>query len=476
VTYQVAGFQSLVNAVRATGSTNIIMLGGLEYSNALSNWLTYKPSDSAGNLVASWHSYNFNLCASSTCWNSQVLPVLQSVPLIAGEIGENDCAHTYIDPLMSWLDTNGGNYLAWTWDAWGICASGPVLINDYYGSPTAFGQGLKDHLNSLISGPTVTPLPSPTVYPGMLKVQIEGSGSDNNQQTGFTYLISNPYGWGLSNISVRIYFTLDGSNAASAYVLQTNYDQSGVATVSGPTLASGNTYYFTVNYGTTALGSGGSWSFQTSLHLASYASTFDGTNDWYHTGYAASAFPASYTDTNYLPAYVNGQLAWGVEPGGTPMATFTPTRTPTVTLTPTVTTTTITNSPTGTMTPTRTPTVTMTPTRTPTPTITTTAITKTPTRTPTRTPSPTASPTGNATCTPTSTITAPFTFDGAGTLCWQTSSLGAYINSWNTASVTINGVNISNLYVASGSYPAKINGFWYIGYTGNFAWSHFETK
>jgi hypothetical protein len=24
--------------------------------------------------------------------------------------------------------------------------------------------------------------------------------------------------------------------------------------------------------------------------------------------------------------------------------------------------------------------------------------------------------------------------------------------------------------------PAKINGFWYVSYTGNFAWSHFETK
>ena len=101
-----------------------------------------------------------------------------------------------------------------------------------------------------------------------------------------------------------------------------------------------------------------------------------------------------------------------------------------------------------------------------------------PTRTPTRTPTPTPTPTGSSgsTCTPTSSITAPFTFDGAGTFCWQTSSLGSYINSWNLASLTINGVNIPNVYTASGSYPAKIGGFWYISYTGNFAWSHFETK
>ena len=67
----------------------------------------------------------------------------------------------------------------------------------------------------------------------------------------------------------------------------------------------------------------------------------------------------------------------------------------------------------------------------------------------------------------TSTITAPFTFDGAGTFCWQASTLGSYINSWNTTSVSINGTNITNLYMASSSYPAKIGGFWYITSAGN---------
>jgi len=42
--------------------------------------------------------------------------------------------------------------------------------------------------------------------------------------------------------------------------------------------------------------------------------------------------------------------------------------------------------------------------------------------------------------------------------------------------VTINGVNITNLYMASSSYPAKINGFWYIAYNASFPWSHFEAR
>ena len=75
-----------------------------------------------------------------------------------------------------------------------------------------------------------------------------------------------------------------------------------------------------------------------------------------------------------------------------------------------------------------------------------------------------------------STITAPFTYDGAGAFCWQSTNLGTYINSWNTNSITLNGVNFTNIYVAPGSYPAKIGGFWYVSYNSGVAWGHFEAK
>ncbi len=143
--YPVAGMQSLVNAVRATGATNPVMVGGLSYANDLSQWLTYAPTDPAGNLVASWHSYNFNSCNTSSCWDAQIAPVAAKYPLIVGEIGENDCGHGYIDTLMSWLDAHNLSYLAWTWNTWD-CSSGPALITDYSGTPTAYGQGFKDHL------------------------------------------------------------------------------------------------------------------------------------------------------------------------------------------------------------------------------------------------------------------------------------------------------------------------------------------
>ena len=68
--YEVAGMQDLVDAVRATGATNVILVGGLAYSNDLSQWLTYKPTDPTGNLAAAWHIYNFNTCANESCWDS----------------------------------------------------------------------------------------------------------------------------------------------------------------------------------------------------------------------------------------------------------------------------------------------------------------------------------------------------------------------------------------------------------------------
>jgi endoglucanase len=149
ISYPVAGMQTLVDAVRSTGASNVIMLGGLEYANDLTQWLTYEPTDPDHNLVASWHSYNFNACNTESCWTSQVAPVIAKVPVIAGEIGENDCADDYIDPLMTWLDSEDTSYLAWAWNADFNCSTGPGLITNYNGTATAFGAGYESHLETL---------------------------------------------------------------------------------------------------------------------------------------------------------------------------------------------------------------------------------------------------------------------------------------------------------------------------------------
>jgi len=343
-------------------------------------------------------------------------------------------------------------------------------------------------------GPTFTPTRTPTITntpaPG-LQIKLQGAGTDNNNQSSVNLQITNTGTTSLSNISWRWYFTPDGVNPASSYVLEKYYDQSGVATVSGPTQACGSTYYFTVSYGTTTLSSGNTWAYNTASHLNTWASTYDSSNDWWHTGYAVGALPTAFTVDYYLPGYLNGSLIWGSEPScgsataTPPAATNTPPRTATSsapTNTPTRTNTPVgsTNTP---IPPTNTPTRTNTPVG---PTNTPIPPTNTPTRTntpvgPTNTPvPPTNTPTqgsGGGTCSPVNaTISAPFTKDGAGTFCWQSSNLGSYVNSWNMTSVTINGVNVTNVWVGSGSYPAQIGGYWYVSYNGPYAWSHFEAK
>lgn len=138
--FQAAGMQELVDAVRSTGATNVILLGGVRYASTLSSWLTYKPTDPLNNLAASWHIYNFSWCTTSTCWDSEAAPVAQQVPLVLGELGQDDGGHTFVDSLMDWMDTRQGSYLAWVWDVWGQPLD---LISSYDGTPTTYGQTFK---------------------------------------------------------------------------------------------------------------------------------------------------------------------------------------------------------------------------------------------------------------------------------------------------------------------------------------------
>jgi hypothetical protein len=149
VTYQSAGMQQLVSAVRSTGATTPLMLGGLQWSSDETGWRHYEPSDPDRQLVVSFHTYNFSGCDNVSCWNSTIAPLAKVVPIVTGEFGESGCADAYDLSYMPWADAHGVSYLGWTWDAtdenWN-CSSGPALIENYDGTPTAYGVGLKHHL------------------------------------------------------------------------------------------------------------------------------------------------------------------------------------------------------------------------------------------------------------------------------------------------------------------------------------------
>jgi hypothetical protein len=149
ISYPVAGMQQLLNAVRDAGAGNLVLLGGVTYSNSLSQWNTHVPTDSLNNLAAVWHVYDFNTCNSSSCFTSNIEPVASVHPLVASEIGESDCAGGFITTVMGWLDGAGASYLAYTWNTDFDCSSGPGLITNYNGTPTqTFGSTYEAHLKT----------------------------------------------------------------------------------------------------------------------------------------------------------------------------------------------------------------------------------------------------------------------------------------------------------------------------------------
>jgi endoglucanase len=116
-TYTAVGMQALVDAIRETGAANLILLGGVQYSNDLSQFLDHMPVDPFENTGAAWHAYNFNACANQGCWDMRPGAVADVVPVVATEIGQSDCSGSaFLQPLMNWLDSRQLGYLAWSWN------------------------------------------------------------------------------------------------------------------------------------------------------------------------------------------------------------------------------------------------------------------------------------------------------------------------------------------------------------------------
>ena len=153
-TWKSAGMQQMLDAIRSTGATQPVMAGGLEWSNDLTGWLTHMPKDPLGQVAASFHQYKGNLCQDASCWGTTTAAVAAKVPLVTGELGQDECAHDFTDKYMDWADSVGASYLMWSWNAWSTGASatscGPTkftLIADWGGTATPYGAAYKARLS-----------------------------------------------------------------------------------------------------------------------------------------------------------------------------------------------------------------------------------------------------------------------------------------------------------------------------------------
>jgi hypothetical protein len=139
--------QSLLDTVRATGATNVVMAGGLNWADDMSGWLAHKPKDPQGQLAASWHAYaGSNHCETVTCWERIIRPLAAAVPVIVGETGEDKEPLKFVNTFLPWADAAGLSYFGWSWLEGGT----PQLINSYNGTPKpGWGAYFKEHLATL---------------------------------------------------------------------------------------------------------------------------------------------------------------------------------------------------------------------------------------------------------------------------------------------------------------------------------------
>ncbi len=153
VRYRTAGIQGMLNAVRAAGATQPVLVGGTNWSgdpcgikdkggnDGVCMWLRYRPTDPDHQVIADFHTYNWTACATLSCWNASVLPVAAKVPVVSAEFGEDDCSATFINRYMDWADEHRLSYLAWSWDTpppgeTGCAATNMELLSNWDGTPS----------------------------------------------------------------------------------------------------------------------------------------------------------------------------------------------------------------------------------------------------------------------------------------------------------------------------------------------------
>ncbi|WP_188113249.1 cellulase family glycosylhydrolase [Nocardioides humilatus] len=152
-TYEVAGMQDLIDAVRNEGATNVLLISGLQYSQYFDrlSGSTLPVTDWMDNIAISFHAYPGNTCGldDNPC-RSDLVNVSTFHPLIVGEYGRSDCKTTGIDNFLDWADVYGISYLGWQWlplDGVPCNNGGKYTLTDdaQTGAPSKTGLAVKNH-------------------------------------------------------------------------------------------------------------------------------------------------------------------------------------------------------------------------------------------------------------------------------------------------------------------------------------------
>src|SRR3954452_670636 len=166
--YQIAGLQTLLDAIRSTGARQPVMAGGLDYANDLGDndhggaWMNHAPDDPLNQEAASFHNYMGKVCDNLACWNGTLAPIAAHVPIVTGEFDEdnflerkcNAPSSTFDARYMACADSKGVSSLASGWivesqaekDADGCSAFYLIDNSSTYTPGQPNGVALRNHL------------------------------------------------------------------------------------------------------------------------------------------------------------------------------------------------------------------------------------------------------------------------------------------------------------------------------------------
>lgn len=166
-----AGMQQLLDAVRATGATNVVLTSGMNWAANLKLYLKYKPRDPLNQLAAAWHAYPTfdskwgsaeykqpNYGENAYKWVGEIMAA--GIPVVVTEYGDRNAPGTkgapFVSALLPRLDALNISYFGWTFTV--SEESDHMLLKDNNGTPSdGYGQYVKQHYLCVAAGNTNCP-------------------------------------------------------------------------------------------------------------------------------------------------------------------------------------------------------------------------------------------------------------------------------------------------------------------------------
>jgi len=171
---QTPGMQYLLNTVRATGANNVVIAGGLQFCQDLTEINVYNLTDTGSGygVVYGAHIYGTTTGNTPTGWNTKIAAFTNKHPVFLGEFGptitKNTDDPTFDGNFFPWLNgTNSNNYVFPGGTGWAFhISSAPNMLSSWTNppaaiAPTSWGTQVENWLAVPVptcpSGPVNTP-------------------------------------------------------------------------------------------------------------------------------------------------------------------------------------------------------------------------------------------------------------------------------------------------------------------------------